>query len=416
MAESYIVRKGGGDFDFSKSVVIDNSNTKYEFYNGFDKLTNPNPITSENVAFNRWVVNNSTTGKTIYENVTVVAGDVYNGANTVVNTSNLNYIERVTGSGGFPFPVNSVTFFRNSLYWAHSGSPNYNAISVANSITNITNTSLYVMLNAPRWFNFYNNNLIAFAVNNRIYRYSTDPLNTINFTLLSNTASQAVGAVMSYKIHNDRLYIGDSANKISVYHAGNATFISNITSIGGNVYDIEADGNYLLISSGFDGTGQRLRFYNLVSNTVESIFSDINVFGYGYSGNKTMRVYGDKLYVFKHLSPQGIYVVNLKNNFSNVFYNIGSTIDAAFDDEHLYQYQYQNIIKRNISNLNQEIAFRNTSTNNAFQLAHNEITKVDRFLFITGYDNTNGALQKMSAYSIATPDLKQSYIITKTKG
>jgi hypothetical protein len=142
MGESHITRKVIGGTpnygNYSSWAVQDENGVKYETYNGYDFETNPN--VGNNLSFNQWAINNSTTKNIVLTN-TIMSSFLYNtstlyqGAPILINTTgNITTNIMYTSPYGF-------TYINNSFYGviSNGGTSKIYAFNNNLSVTNQLN-------------------------------------------------------------------------------------------------------------------------------------------------------------------------------------------------------------------------------------------------------------------------------------
>jgi hypothetical protein len=300
MAESYLIQKlltsGGGSFDYANITIQDENGAKYVPYNGYDVLYNLEPDL-KNFKFNKWILNNSSTGNVILTNVVMKNVSTFSGngttftGSTPLSTSIFDFVLANTNSylyqnniyyqprngninmfdprellGGTRnvaltiagtqirqdfsgIDMNSGIVFNNGFMYLGVAHPN-NASLRSIFKTNIKAYYKYVSRTPG-----YGGNLRAIAVNNGfLYAVGENGANSDirkynEQTLAFVGNSQAYGSVISsINIYNGNIYIGgEGVNNVQKFNESTLSYIGASANFGGNIRQVEGNNGFIYV-------------------------------------------------------------------------------------------------------------------------------------------------------------------------
>jgi hypothetical protein len=304
-----------GPSAYSNWVVQDENGAKYQFFNGYDFVTNPTPSTT-NLVYNQWTLNNSATGDVVLSN-TVMSSFAYNGPSSTENIANL-------------------ALLRNTA----TSSANGEALVVDNG-----------------------------------YLYGTIGVNFIRFNLndiskVDNSTSSAIvnygGFVETIAINNGYIYVGGfgasfSAGNIRKYHQSNLVFVGNTASYGAGIADLAINNGFIYAGGGvLGGTNRGVSKYHesnlvLVGNTVNyggDILSVTTNNGFIYAGgvtNRTVQKFHESnlAFVGNTASYDGTISKLVVNN--GFIYAVGENATTPFTNCFIQQFHESNLARGNNS-------------------------------------------------------------------
>jgi hypothetical protein len=322
MAESYITRKvisgGGGGGNYSSWVVEDVNNKKYEVYNGYDFATNPT-ASNTNLTFNQWIFNNSTTGLTVLNSVSMSSG-FYNGPNTVFNVGKIELIDAgLGGTSGF----STGWTLDNSFYYIGQFRNLLKINRQTKIIVGQTSQELSQNSTSPATV-FVDNDFVYVgtesdnAQRRRIHKYWKSNLTYITSTFNAITAANSASTNTTIFANNYFFFPFQNAatRYILRVHASNlvnAGFITlnNSVSVSGN-YGLHANNGslYVSLTGGAAGINQVQR-YNVANLALLATGVNFTTF-FGTFAPVKMTVSGDTLYTITSggISEQSIRYFN----------------------------------------------------------------------------------------------------------
>jgi hypothetical protein len=315
MAESYIVRKGGGgggEINWENSAIQING-TKYEFYNGYS-LSFPNGQLTT-LPFNQWFLNNNTTKKVIFNSGTVI-NDTLPGLTTVANF--FDYLNPKYTSSNYTFSFSETDL----INYASTNNPSFFKVSSGRP------SKMYIKFNNGGVRKYLSvrvaNNNINFA-RIEFADLGLEPGPKINLPLINRTTA-------------------------------------NLTSIS-SLFQATCNGKKLVVSA-TDAT-HRVFDYNEVSNA----WTLNNTYDLGISGSNHFEIEGDFLYI---MNASRVEKRNIQNHLSlvanSVQNNFSSTIIAQ-EEGYLYVQQSAVLCKVNKATLTTEQVFNNIIISTGWPLA-----------------------------------------------
>jgi hypothetical protein len=246
MGESILTRKGasGGVGNYSTWVVQDENSAKYESFNGYDFITNPTPVASNNYVFNDWLLNNSATGQIVLTN-TVMSSFTYNGPNTTLNQSNMPFVSNINPG----FTPNRLFTNNGKLFIGTAGTG-----VTANKVYAYFQSNSALIGNTPARSGAVN----AVATNNGfIYAGGTTDFTLSKFNendlTLTATSANTGGSIRAVTTHNGKIFqveIHAASNRIRSLHENNLVFITQNSSLNSSAFNVAANNGFVYIGVG----------------------------------------------------------------------------------------------------------------------------------------------------------------------
>jgi stage V sporulation protein SpoVS len=334
VGESFLIQKliqSGGSVDYVNYVAQDENGAKYEAFNGYDFLTNPTPAT--NYSFNQWILNNSATGDVILNN-TIMTSSTFNGPDSVLNQSNLAFLDVA-----FPYGQTTNSIVTNNGFIYVTG--NFFGTS-SNSIRKYNETTLEFVGNTVN-LSGYGRTL---AINDGFIYVSGSvggvrKFNELTLDYIGNTVPYG-GGVESIAINDGFIYVGGlTADVVSKYDESTLAFIGNTATYGNDIRSIAINNGFIYAGGGFlAGTNRGVAKYNettlaLIGNTVNFSTNDGVILsiaindGFIYAGginganvvtriNSSIKKYAESSLVFAGNTPvlgTNVFAVTTNNGF-----------------------------------------------------------------------------------------------------
>ena len=334
MGESFLIQKliqSGGSVDYVNYVAQDENGAKYEAFNGYDFLTNPTPAT--NYSFNQWILNNSATGDVILNN-TIMTSSTFNGPDSVLNQSNLAFLDVA-----FPYGETTTSIVTNNGFIYVTG--NFFGTS-SNSIRKYNETTLEFVGNTVN-LSGYGRTL---AINDGFIYVSGSvggvrKFNELTLDYIGNTVAYG-GGVESIAINNGFIYVGGLiADVVRKYNESTLELVGNTATYGNDIRSIAINNNFIYAGGGFlGGTNRGVAKYHegnlaLVGNTVNFSTNDGVILsitinnGFIYAGginganvlqriNSSIKKYAESSLVFDGNTPvlgANVFAVTTNNGF-----------------------------------------------------------------------------------------------------
>jgi hypothetical protein len=265
MAESIITRRKSVTFvgsetpsNYSTWVVQDENGAKYEVFNGYDYIENPNP-SSTNLPFNKWLRNNSASNSIVFTN-TVMDSFIYGGPNPTFNENSLPEV-------GF---INNVVIQSAGNWYDQKVNDGFLFISTANRIRKLNISNNYSIDYAYT----YPGNAVNLVIHdNFVYLAGTNLVRKLHKSNLGLVSTLSFGTGTNAIVINDNyLYVGGgiAVNKVRKFHLNNFTAVGNSGNYGGTVQSLIVNNGFIYAAGNSTGT---IKQYN------ESTLSLVNTSG-----------------------------------------------------------------------------------------------------------------------------------------
>jgi hypothetical protein len=353
------------------------------------------PVPNFTYPFNRWELNNSTTGDVTFSNTTVVTNGTYNGPNTTLNQSVLFALQSTSGQNGIGnvstiYDGNIYVGTRNSTFNASRinrlPESNVSTITANSPTTGATNISAikanngFVYIGHSESFGRvqkYNTNSLSFVGNSAFVGSFIGGITVNNGFIFATTQAQTISKIHEGNLvidsnsatlprvplgithHNGFLYVGSQNNLIWKIHESNlvvnATY--NFATGSGYVNAVDVDSSGFVYASGF-GLGVLGKFNSnlgLVASvsqptTTESWLQDINAssdFLYTITQSSVYKYHKSNLVSLVNAGFGGPNSISVNGGFAYVPYPAASITVlkirpyniATFDNRTLYSIQ-----------------------------------------------------------------------------
>jgi hypothetical protein len=371
-------------------AVQDVTNAKYTSYDGIIDGTSGGNNT---YAFNRWVLNNSTTNSILLANTVMITSNdsivnivSENQANMAFINSTNAFTGDITGlatNDGFIFGAgknqkvlkyneNNLSFITNTVDAQMLGT--IKSLTINNGYVYVgsdTNTSIrrYYETNLAFQGNTaaYGGEVTALTTNNGfIYaggrtNQRVQKFNETNLAFVGNTNDYG-GYIATIAINNGFIYAGGQTNNtVQKFHESNLAFVGATNSYGGLIYSISVNNNFLYVGGDFGTSANQVKKFhesnlafdsnsNSYGATIHNLTTDNGFVYVGGTGNATAhrnvkKYYESNLVFVGNTNNYGgdINVITINNGFlyaggeSNRRIQKFQTSEAVFNNTALYE-------------------------------------------------------------------------------
>jgi hypothetical protein len=258
-------------------AVQDVTNAKYTSYDGIIDGTSGGNNT---YAFNRWVLNNSTTNSILLSNTVMETS-----TDVIVNIDSENQANMafINSTNAFSGDITGLVTNDGFIFGAGKNEKvlKYNE----NNLSFITNTVDAQMLGVIRTITINNGFVyVGSDTNTSIRRYYET-----NLAFEGNTAAYG-GEVRSVKINNGFIYAGGATNQtVHKYYESNLAFVGNTVGFGGDIDSLAINNGFIYASGRTNLTVQKfyesnLAFVGATNSYGGTIFSITTNNGFIYAG------------------------------------------------------------------------------------------------------------------------------------
>jgi len=352
-------------------VATDVNGAKYEGFNGFDFVTNPTPTNT--ATFNRWLLNNSATGTVLFANATFTTG-TYNGPNTILNDSDMPFINNTAAYGG---TIVAFTINNGFIYAGGSGNQTVQKFGESN-LTRVGNTA------------DYGGTIRAITTNNGFIYVGGSTNITIkkfyedNLAFVGNTASYG-GDILSVTTNNGFIYVsGGTTNTVRKYYESNLAFVGETAGYGGDIVSVTTNNGFIYAGGSVGGyaPGDVKKYYEsnlaFLNNTslyggyIRSVTTNNGFIYVGGDSNQTVqKFYEDNLAFVGNTAAYGgsIFQVTTNNNFIYV---------GGFTNNRVQKFHESNLVFVGITNSYGGLVYQ-VATNNGSIYVAGSVGTVQKF-------------------------------------